>query len=209
MPAVPLNLNVRRRCVMPSFSRVLIFDADGVLIEPWGFADALENLHGISRDSTRDFFAGPFQTCLVGGASLEDVLPPYLTRWGWRGSTDAFIALWLKADDRPARDAFKAIEAVRRPGDICCVASNQERVRAAYIANEMGFVSRFDRLYFSCALGAIKPQQAYYQKVQDDLRIATDHIFFWDDSQQHVDAAAAFGWNAYIYESPRSISRAA
>jgi putative hydrolase of the HAD superfamily len=194
---------------MPSSGRALVFDADGVLIEPWGFADALENLHGISRDSTADFFAGPFQTCLAGGASLANVLLPYLSRWGWRESTDSFIALWLKADDRPVVDVFKAIEAVRRPGDICCVASNQERVRAAYIANEMGFASRFDRLYFSCALGAIKPKHAFYQKVQDDLGIASEHILFWDDSHQNVDAAAAFGWNAYVYESPRSISRAA
>jgi putative hydrolase of the HAD superfamily len=191
---------------MPSFNRVLIFDVDGVLVAPRGFADALENLHGISRGATAEFFAGPFQACLIGEANLEDVLPPYLKRWDWRGSTDAFISHWLEADDRPVQGVLDAIEAARRPGDICCVASNQERMRAAYIAGKMGFETRFDRLYFSCALKAAKPQQAFFQKVQDDLGIAPGLIYFWDDSRGNVDAAAAFGWNAYLYESSLSMA---
>lgn len=51
-------------------SSAYVFDADGVVINPWGFANALSAEYGISLDDTRAFFAGPFQQCLTGDAML-------------------------------------------------------------------------------------------------------------------------------------------
>jgi putative hydrolase of the HAD superfamily len=202
----PLNRGVRRRCAMGNVKRVLVFDIDGVLVEPWGFSSVLQDEHKIPRALTQDFFLGPFQPCLSGKANLEEVLPPYLKAWQWAGSIDDFIRLWLEADDRPSGEAFKAVESIRRPEDICCVASNQERLRARYISEDMGFSTRFDRLYFSCDLGVTKPARDYYGKIQNDLDVSPNQVFFWDDSQSHVDAATNLGWNAFLYDGPRSIT---
>jgi putative hydrolase of the HAD superfamily len=82
---------------------------------------------------------------------------------------------------------------------------NQERLRARYISEDMGFSARFDRLYFSCDLGVTKPAHDYYGKIQNDLEVSPNQIFFWDDSQSHVDAARNFGWNAFLYDGPHSV----
>jgi putative hydrolase of the HAD superfamily len=193
---------------MGTTSRVLIFDADGVLIEPWGFANVLESEYRIARSSTREFFEGPFQECLAGHSDLYDQLPPYLERWAWKGSTSDFVRLWFAEDDRPSVPAFEAIQCIRQVGDTCCIASNQERYRARYLAHSMGFAKRFDRLYFSCDLGAVKPEPEYYRAIEQDLGRRPEQLYFWDDSAEHVDAAARRGWNAYVYDGPESIARA-
>jgi putative hydrolase of the HAD superfamily len=186
--------------------RAIVFDVDGVLIRPWGFADLLRERHGISRATTEEFFRGPFVTCLVGRANLEDTLPPYLARWGWPGSTHEFIRLWLESDDTPSADALAAVARFRRPGDIVCVASNQERLRARCIESDMGFAARFDKLFFSCDLGVMKPDEAFYAAVQSELHLAPQQIHFWDDSPRHMQAARDAGWNARVYQRPQDIA---
>ena len=72
-------------------SNAFVFDADGVVIDPWGFANALSTEYGISRDETREFFAGPFKHCLTGNARLSDAVSPFLDRWKWPDTMQACI----------------------------------------------------------------------------------------------------------------------
>lgn len=185
--------------------RVLIFDADGVLIEPWGFAKALETQHGIQRAQTREFFLGPFQQALVGNASLAQILPDYLTQWGWKHSLDEFVQLWLQSEDLPHIPLLARVTQLREQGEICCVASNQEPVRARYIEQQMTFSEKFDALFFSCDLGTLKPQHNFYRAVQKALGVEAEQIHFWDDSPQHVEGAIEAGWNAHLYQDQESV----
>lgn len=191
----------------PDASRlVLVFDADGVLVEPWGFARELESDFGIPRRRTRQFFRTAFRRCLAGAADLRDVLPPYLQAWGWRGSVDEFLKTWLYRDDRPRPEVLALVTQLRHSGYTCCLASNQEIHRAAYMANAMGFASRFDGLYFSCHIGALKPAVDFYHAVQRDLGVPASRLWFWDDSPHHVHGARLCGWHAFLYRNPESIT---
>lgn len=185
---------------------ILIFDADGVLVEPWGFARDLETRFGISREQTRDFFSDAFQDCLTGGVDVRDVLPRFLERWGWNASLDEFIHTWMRRDDRPRHEVLDTIQRLRAAGYRCCLASNQEPRRAAYMAGQMGFAERFDALYFSCDLGSTKPAADFYRGIEQDLGVEPRRLHFWDDSMRHVEAARRRGWNAYLFEDIRSIT---
>ena len=66
--------------------RTIVFDLDGVVVFPWGFANYLEREHGIMRAQTADFFAGPFNDCIKGQADVKLILPPYLERCKWPGT---------------------------------------------------------------------------------------------------------------------------
>jgi putative hydrolase of the HAD superfamily len=112
----------------------------------------------------------------------------------------------MQTDDQPSVDALDAIAAVRRPHDTLCLASNQERVRARYITEQMGFSARFDKLYFSCDLGVAKPHSEYYLAIQRDLGASPRQMHFWDDSPGHVHAAAALGWNAHVYDGSHAMN---
>ena len=64
-----------------------------------------------------------------------------------------------------------------------------------------------DKTYFSFELGLLKPSEAIFHHMIDDLGVEAEEIFFVDDSQRNVDAATSLGIKARRYE-PRTDLRA-
>ncbi len=179
---------------------VLIFDVDGVLVKPWGFFNTLKREYPQIAPQTAEFFRGVFTDCLVGKADLRDVLPPYLAKWGWPHSVDAFLQLWFETEQEMDGRLLAAIDLARAEGIRCYVATNQERYRVHYMRVQMGLDSRFDGIYSSAQLGMKKPDVRFFQAITDDLGVAGGQVIFWDDSQANVDAARTNGWQAELYE---------
>jgi len=194
---------------MPNENKtVYIFDADGVVIEPWGFANVLESEYSITRQTTIPFFSTAFQKCLIGTSELQKTLEPYLSQWGWERSSSELIRIWHEAENLPRKSALDFVEKLRAAGHICCLASNQEKLRASYIREEMGFAELFDRLYFSCDLGAVKPDSQFFNAVTNDLGCLPEDVVFWDDSPNIVEGALAVGWKAHVYIDETSLELA-
>ncbi len=180
--------------------RAVLFDADGVVINPMlQFSRLLESEYGITPAMTRTFFGGIFKECLAGQADLSEVLPPFLETWRWTGGVDEFIGLWMAADDHPDRALLAAIQDLRQAGTLCGLATLQERNRAAYMRTSMNFSTSFDRLFFSCDMGCLKPAPVFYQKIQAELGLPGEAILFWDDAPPNVAAAREMGWQAELY----------
>lgn len=72
--------------------------------------------------------------------------------------------------------------------------------RVGYMRSQMGFSGAFGRLFFSCALGCQKPDEAYSHQIQHALGLDPFELMLWDDSQANVDSARACGWNTERYE---------
>lgn len=180
----------------------ILFDADGVVVNPMmQFSRHLSQVYGISQERTRDFFHGVFNQCLLGQARLENVLPPFLSEWSWSASLDEFITTWMREDHHVDDRLVQSILSLRKNGYLCCLATSQECHRAKYMRHEMGFDQLFDRLFFSCELGCMKPNPEFSAKIEQQLGITGKAILFWDDSQLNVDAAREWGWNAQLYTS--------
>jgi putative hydrolase of the HAD superfamily len=180
--------------------KAILFDADGVIVSPMmQFARHLAEVYGITPDTTRNFFHNVFDECLLGRSRLEEVLPPFLIEWGWPDSLEAFIAAWLREDHHVDARLADAIRACRRSGALCGLATLQEHHRAEYMRREMGFEQLFDRLFFSCELGCLKPDPKFYQRIERDLGLPGRAILFWDDLAWNVAAARDLGWNAEVY----------
>ena len=178
---------------------VFLFDGDGVLIRPWGFARALEEHHCITREHTREFFAGPFSDCLIGAKDLRETLPAYLEAWGWKRSVSEFIDFWLEQDDNIDALLLGHVKALRASGARCYVASNQEVHRARYMREAMGFGRVFDGLFFSCELGVTKPRSGFFDAIAEQITHEPGRLMFWDDDEANVSAARAAGWQAEVY----------
>lgn len=181
--------------------KAIVFDADGVLISPWRFANYLTAKHGITREMTRPFFQGPFLRCLVGEADVKEEIRPFLFQWGWPDSVDTLLQVWFDVENAPDEQMLTAVSQLRQAGFICCLATNQEPYRFQYIQHEMGFAAQFDYLFASCTLGCMKPEASYYQQITTALKLAPNEILFWDDSAGNVDGARAFGWQAEQFTS--------
>lgn len=177
----------------------VVFDADGVLVRPWRFRDHLAAVHGITPEMTRAFFRGAFHDCLLGRADLVDVLPPYLRAWGWNESLPAFLDTWFSIENAPDDDVFAIAGEFSRSGIPCFVASNQERRRAAYLRDEMGFAESFDGLFFSCDLGVKKPDAAFFDAICTRVAMAPGSLLLIDDTPDNVRAAVGAGWHAEIF----------
>ena len=171
---------------------VVVFDVDGVLIEP-RFPRVLRERLGVTTADAAEFFGGAFRHCLQGTADLHAELGPHLARWRWPHSTEAFIELWLQTDADVHAPALAFAERLQAAGYRCVVASNQERRRATHLC---ALLPGFERRFFSCDLGMCKPDPAFFTAVQRALDVAPHALLLLDDQMQNVNAAHAAGWHA-------------
>ncbi|WP_010584283.1 HAD-IA family hydrolase [Schlesneria paludicola] len=181
----------------------LIFDVDGVLVYPaMRFRDYLNNTHGISPEMTAPFFHGRFRDCVTGRSDLRNELEVNLTRWGWPGTAETFIETWMHVDSTPDPTLLELVGSLRRQGFKCHVASVQERNRANYLRDIVGFKYAFDETFFSCDVGAAKPDPAFYQAVQQRLGKLPNQLMLIDDSPACIEAARRMGWQTFHYQQP-------
>src|SRR5690606_22412374 len=117
------------------------------------------------------------------------VLPPYLEKWGWPHSLDAFVQYWFDAEREVDARLLAAVAHARAEGIRCYLATNQERYRVEYMREQMGFDTHFDGIYSSARLGIKKPEAAFFEAITKELDVPVDQVMFWDDSQANVDAA--------------------
>jgi putative hydrolase of the HAD superfamily len=182
--------------------KVLIFDADGVLINSERFSKRLAREYGISTEKTTTFFTGIFNECLIGGADLKESIAPYLKEWGWEKSVDDFLLYWFSSEHSVDLELVKEIQKYRKKGIKCFVATNQEKHRAQYMLEKMGFSQSFDKLYASAHLGFKKPNSEFYEKILSELDgIDKQEILFWDDTEENITGAIEFGIKAELYIS--------
>jgi putative hydrolase of the HAD superfamily len=180
--------------------KVILFDADGVLINGKGFAVHLEQDLGWSQEKVLPFFAGPFQDCLSGKSDLKEVIAPFLQEWGWQQGVDDFLKYWFTVEHSVDQPLIDYIQRMRKAGIRCFVATNQERQRASYMLEEMGFSQSFDGLYASAHLGHTKPAREFFDRLLETLPDTTpEEMLFWDDMPANVAAARQRGLHAEIY----------
>ncbi len=182
--------------------KVIIFDADGVLVNGVRFSDALEKDYGISLETTLPFFTGPFQECLIGNLDLKEAVEPYLESWGWSNGVDAFLEYWFSVEHTLNEELIEYIQVLREKGVLCFLGTNNEKYRFQYMLEKMGFADSFDRTYASAHLGFKKPDHEFFKRIYNDLNnINKSEILFLDDDTDNVKSAKEFGINAEIYNS--------
>ncbi|WP_326822572.1 HAD family hydrolase [Streptosporangium sp. NBC_01756] len=66
----------------------------------------------------------------------------------------------------------------------------------------------FEHLLFSHRLRHRKPEPAAFAAATDRLGAAAHEVVFIDDSPANVDAARAFGWTAFHFRGPETVTQA-
>lgn len=182
--------------------KVILFDADGVLLTGTMFGTYLKTYLSLDEDIIQQFFDNEFKKCLTGQSDIKDELPKYFKRWGWKKSVNDFLDLWFTSEHKMDDRLIRYIQTLRRKGINCSVATNQEKNRAEYMRSQMDFTTLFNKIYASSHLGYIKSNRNFFAKVLQDLpSIKKEEILFWDNSNRNILVAKRFGINAELYTS--------
>lgn len=183
-------------------AKVMLFDADGVTLKRQVeyFSQRFAREHGAPLDEVTAFFKEKFRTSQLGKADLKLELEPLLPVWGWHKGADAFLEYWFSTD-APDREVLEKVAEFRAQDIACYLVTDQEKYRAAYIRNVLGFSKLFDDCFFSCELGFSKEQPEFFSKVLERMNLSASEALYWDDDQKNIDAAKSIGIDARFYGS--------
>lgn len=180
--------------------QAVLFDADGVVMNGKPFAHYLENELGVPKEKSDPFFQDIFEHCLVDKRDLKEEIAPYLTDWGVDMSVDEFLLYWFDSANVIDHGILSNVRELRKKKIICSLATNQEKHRTEYIIERMYFKDKFDHIFSSAHIGARKPDQEFFVHIHDQLQLPKEAVVFWDDVEENVKAAEAFGFQAFLYE---------
>lgn len=179
---------------------VLLWDADGVLQHPrhewaprlaeWGGAGFSEALFAAELPALR------------GEVPFRDALADLLTAWpDVTADVDDLLSLWEQVDPDP--QAVRLVGEVAASGVRCVLATNQQDHRKAYLRSRFGYDEVFEQSFYSCDVGARKPEAAYFERVLEALGVDAVDVGFVDDVAANVEAARRLGIRA-VHHDPRS-----
>jgi len=189
--------------------KTILLDADGVIQKTRSdFVPRLKSLLG-ERSSDADVFINDIFTaerpCLSGTADFVDALAAVLKKWNIHKPVEEVLMIWDSIIMLPG--IAELIENIRRSGLICCLATNQQHNRAAFMKRRLGYDALFDKQFYSCEMGVTKPDAAYFESILLNLENTPDEVLFVDDNEPNVEAAKVLGihglqFDASEYEEP-------
>jgi len=182
--------------------KAVLFDGDKVVVnKKENFSVIFSREYGLPYEELLPFWLNEFKPCLIGKADLKEVVKPYLKKWQWPKSVDDFLDYWFQSENIIDQRMVKYIEELKKKGVKCYLLINQEIYRTKYMENKMGFKQLFDRIFSSAEVGLKKPHAEFYDFVIKQLNgITKEEVLFWDDDQENVDGALAFGIKSFVYQ---------
>jgi len=180
----------------------ILFDADGVLqhaTQHWqpAFQSVLKlEDESQARAVLDDVFAAETEVLEQEGGFAER-LDAVLAKWGRAGHRSDVLNVLHAIDVHP--ELLQTVQALRRSGIRCHIASNQQTSRARHMSETLNYRSLFDTEFYSCTVGAAKPKPAFFEKVVSQLGCDASTVLFLDDRAENVEAASQAGLNAFVF----------
>ena len=152
--------------------QAVLFDAAGVIQSTAeGWRDSLSALCGVpeaAEEFIEDVFAAEMP-CLTGDGEFEAALGGVLGRWKSTASMAEALRVWELIE--PSKELLEIVVSLQGAGVRVRLASNQQTIRALFMAEELGYGSLFDELFFSCRIGYAKPCTEYFNVVLTALNL--------------------------------------
>ncbi len=179
----------------------LLLDADGVVQQPPGdWRQGLTALCGQSG-AEEQFLAEIFEAegpALRSPVDFAPRLAAVLERWQSQASLEEALLHWQRIE--PSDAVLSLVSDLRARGILVGLATNQQRRRADYMTEALGYGERFDALFFSYRMGHAKPETEYFEAVLAELGRRPEEVLFIDDHQRNVDVARSLGLAAEVFE---------
>lgn len=189
--------------------KAIPFDADGLIIHSPRFSERLQKEYGITWETLKPFFQGPFQECKIGKADLKNELAKTMGAWDWKDSVDALLA-FLFQGDVVDEEIKNLVSTLRQDGVRCYLATNQEEYRERYLENELRLNEIFNGFFVSARLGYLKNDPRFFEEVMANLNEASintksmirerEEILFVDHDKENIDAAEVMELSTHTFQ---------
>lgn len=190
---------------------MIMVDVDGVLVvrpDGVGWDEHLERDLGVSPvDLHRQFFAVHWDDVVRGLDSLRERLTPVLNTLAPNVTCDQLIDYWFSHDAHVDRDLLGQLSELRQQGLPIHLATVQEHERARYLWETIGLRHHFDGMHYSAELGYVKPELAFYRRIEDRIACSSSQIFFIDDRAENADGARSAGWNSTLWTPKAKLAK--
>lgn len=185
---------------------MIIWDADGVLIDGIAADGSFIWQKNIVKDLGIDhrlveevFLSANWGDVVRGKITIAEHIHTIFQAAGCTVSVAEYIAYWLSKDNNINKRVADYL--LSYPS---CIGSNQPLERAVKL--EEWFAQYGIRQVFaSSRIGAVKPEPAFYQHIEQELEIPPSELCLIDDTLANVEAAQARGWLGHHYTSPENL----
>jgi len=178
-------------------------DVDGVVVRPRHkyFSEKYSEEYGVPLTEIMPFFKGEYKKAAKGEVNIKDILPAYLSKWGWNGTVDDFLSYWFRGERTVDVNVLDVLRQLRREGKKVYLVSDNEKERANYVMTVVGLKDEFDGAFFSYEYGYTKDDPDFFQKIVDKLKVKPVDVDYWDDDPKNVAVAKSVGISAKVYTS--------
>ena len=171
----------------------VLWDADGVLQQvPASWFELLGQAIGDEQSlALLDLLLPQMEDAARGTVAMTEQLPAALEERGLVEHTDQVSEVWGTIE--PLEETRSFVRELRAAGFGCHLATNQDDLRTSYMRARMGYDELLDRCFYSCEIGAAKPDEEFFHRVATELEVELGELVFVDDTLENVHAAQACG----------------
>ena len=177
----------------------VLWDADGVLQQvPASWFELLDDVIGHAEATALlELLLPQMQQALSGSVAMTERLPAALAERGLGDRADEVSEIWgtVEVLEQPR----EVVRELRRAGFGCHLATNQDDLRTSYMRARMGYDELLDRCFYSCEVGAAKPDEEFFRRVAAELGVELRELVFVDDTLETVASARGCGLPAVFW----------
>jgi glucose-1-phosphatase len=178
---------------------VIVFDLGGVLVELGGVPRMLELLsHRLTVEElwTRWLTSPSVRAFETGQCDAEAFAHALLAEFELAISPAQLIEEFTAWPKGLYPGALELLQGLAPHYTLACL-TNTNALHWPRICDELGLLPHFSFHFASHLLGLLKPDQAIFQHLIDQLGCAPERILFLDDNRLNVEAARSAGIGAY------------
>ncbi|NVK74783.1 MAG: HAD family phosphatase [Oceanospirillaceae bacterium] len=179
--------------------RVVLFDLGNVLVDLGDISElqAMLNTQGEESEVWLKWLHSPAAAAFDSGKiAFDEFVDSLLKEVDATVDKETFKTTFTAWPQGLYAGALELVESVK-PEFHRAILSNTNAVHWPRLMDEMKLAGKFHSYFASHMVGFVKPDEAIYHHVINQLQVEPEHILFIDDNQVNIDTANALGMKAY------------
>ena len=177
--------------------KLLLFDLGGVIVR-WVGLDELAKTSGLSRGEVIERFTSSkiLSDYEIGDCTDDAFIHEFRHEFELKGADDELKYLWNSWVKDAYANVAQALKTLKFNFKTACL-SNTNALHWKRLEDLISTHELFHKSYASHLIKFAKPDTQAFEYVLDDMNLAAQDVWFFDDTLVNIDAAKANGIHAF------------